>query len=76
MSKIPPLPAKEIIHALEKAGFRIIRQRGSHTRLIHTHDPNRYATIAIHGGDVPRKNVAVKETFGRLISMYHGSITS
>ena len=58
MSKLFALSAHEIIRALEKAGFRIVRQRGSHVRLIHTSDPARYATVALHGGDVPRKNVA------------------
>lgn len=58
MSKVPPLPAKKIIRALEKARFRIVRQQGSHVRLVHIDDPHRYATVAVHGGDVPRKNVA------------------
>jgi predicted RNA binding protein YcfA (HicA-like mRNA interferase family) len=58
MSKLSSLPAKEIISALQKAGFLIVRQKGSHVRLVHARDPNRYATVAIHGGDVPRKNVA------------------
>jgi predicted RNA binding protein YcfA (HicA-like mRNA interferase family) len=31
--KLPLLSAKEIIRALEKAGFRVIRQEGSHISL-------------------------------------------
>ncbi|RJQ34959.1 addiction module toxin, HicA family [Candidatus Parcubacteria bacterium] len=58
MSKVPALHARQILRALEKAGFRIVRQRGSHVRLIHASDPTRYATVPMHGGDVPRKNVA------------------
>ncbi len=58
MSKLSSLPAKEIMRALQKAEFRIARQKGSHVRLVHVRDSNRYATVAVHSGDVPRKNVA------------------
>lgn len=58
MSKLPALPAKDIMRALGKAGFVVIRQRGSHVRLIHPDGPTRYATVAMHGGDVPRKDLA------------------
>lgn len=58
MSKLPALPAKDIMRALEKEGFVIIRQRGSHVRLVNPDDPTRYATVAMHGGDVPRKDLA------------------
>lgn len=57
MSKLPALPAKEIIRALHKAGFLLVRQRGSHARYVHHSDSNRYATVALHGGDVPRKDL-------------------
>jgi predicted RNA binding protein YcfA (HicA-like mRNA interferase family) len=30
MDKINPLPAKKVIKALEKIGFQMIRQKGSH----------------------------------------------
>ncbi len=33
MSKVPSLPYTEIIRALERAGWQIVRQRGSHIRL-------------------------------------------
>ena len=58
MSKLPTLLARDIIRVLEKAGFVIVRQRGSHVRLVHRNDPTRYATVATHGSDVPRKDVA------------------
>lgn len=57
MSKLPSLPAHDIIRALKKAGFKIVRQRGSHVRLVHAYDRSRYATVAVHGGDVPRMNL-------------------
>ncbi len=33
MSKVPSLPYTEIVKALERAGWRVVRQRGSHIRL-------------------------------------------
>lgn len=48
---MPPLPmvkARELIRALEKAGFAIVRQRGSHARL--EHEDGRVATVPVHPG--------------------------
>lgn len=33
MSKLPSLPYQRIIRALQKAGWVVVRQRGSHIRL-------------------------------------------
>ncbi len=33
MSKVPSLPYTKIIHALQRDGWMVIRQRGSHIRL-------------------------------------------
>jgi len=33
MSKVPSLPYTEIVRALERAGWRVVRQKGSHIRL-------------------------------------------
>jgi antitoxin HicB len=41
----PTAFAVKIIHELEKAGFVIVRTKGSHTRLIHHDDPARAATV-------------------------------
>ena len=53
---MPPLPvlrAAEIIRALQRAGFEIVRQRGSHMRLRHA--DGRVVTIPDHGSrDVGR----------------------
>ena len=35
MSRLPLLPARELIRALQQAGFQLLRQRGSHVRLRH-----------------------------------------
>lgn len=46
MDKIKPLPAKKVIRALEKIGFRQIRQKGSH--LFMRHPDGRTTLITIH----------------------------
>ncbi len=33
MSKVPSLPYTAIVKALERAGWQVVRQRGSHIRL-------------------------------------------
>jgi predicted RNA binding protein YcfA (HicA-like mRNA interferase family) len=53
MTRLPTLSAEKIIRALEKAGFLIDRQRGSHVILKH---PTRDLTTTVpkHGNDVKR----------------------
>lgn len=48
MPKLPTVTAKQVILALEKVGFEVVRQRGSHARLKHT--DGRVVTIPIHSG--------------------------
>ena len=56
MSGLPILKATEIIRALLRAGFRIIRSRGSHYRFEHLVSKRR-VTVSFHRGDVPIKTV-------------------
>ena len=43
--KLPILSAKEIIKALEKDGFRVIRQKGSHVSLYKKSEDKIYLVI-------------------------------
>jgi predicted RNA binding protein YcfA (HicA-like mRNA interferase family) len=52
--RLPALTARDVIRALERAGFAVSRQSGSHCRLVHTSDPMRKVTIPIHSGDLKR----------------------
>jgi len=45
-----PLKPREIIRKLEKAGFQLTRQKGSHARYV---KGTRGVTVSIHPGDVP-----------------------
>ena len=49
MPKIPVLKPRQVIAALEKAGFRQVRQRGSHAQLKRG---NLLVTIPVHPGDL------------------------
>ena len=53
MSRLPILTGVELIKILEKVGFEIIRQKGSHVFL--KHQDNRITIIPVHKGkDVDR----------------------
>ena len=47
--RLPALRARDVIRALERAGFAISRTSGSHCRLIHASDPARRFTVPLHG---------------------------
>ncbi|MBX7251508.1 MAG: type II toxin-antitoxin system HicA family toxin [Candidatus Promineofilum sp.] len=49
MPKLPVISGRELIAALQKAGFEAVRQRGSHIRL--RHEDGRVVTVAVHTGD-------------------------
>jgi predicted RNA binding protein YcfA (HicA-like mRNA interferase family) len=48
MPKLPTLTGDKLIRALEKVGFKVDRQRGSHVRL--KHEDGRVVTIPVHAG--------------------------
>ncbi|OGY62882.1 MAG: hypothetical protein A2745_01960 [Candidatus Harrisonbacteria bacterium RIFCSPHIGHO2_01_FULL_44_13] len=54
MSIVPLLRSAQLIKALLGAGFRIIKQSGSHVRLRHVLDSTRQTTVPIHNFPIPR----------------------
>ena len=46
MPGLPVLKVGELLRALEKAGFEVVRQRGSHVRLRHA--DGRIVTVPMH----------------------------
>ena len=48
MGRIPSLKGEEVVRALEKAGFQVIRQQSSHARLKHL--DQRLVTVPVHPG--------------------------
>lgn len=65
--RLPSVRPKEVIRALERAGFVVSRTSGSHTRLIHSDDPARKVTVPVHNRDLKRGTLrgilAQAETF-------------
>jgi len=49
VSDLPQVAGHRIVRALEKSGFIILRQRGSHVLLRHRDDLSRRATVILHG---------------------------
>jgi predicted RNA binding protein YcfA (HicA-like mRNA interferase family) len=49
MSKLPCLRGREVIRALGKAGFAVIRTRGSH--LLLRHADGRSTVVPVHSGE-------------------------
>ena len=41
MSGLPRVSGRQVVAALAKIGYEVVRQRGSHLRLRHPDDPNR-----------------------------------
>lgn len=56
MSIIPIITVKQLLSVLLKAGFKMIRQKGSHIRLIHP-ITGRATTLAMHAGDLSRRMI-------------------
>lgn len=51
MSQFPALKPREVIRALEKAGFVVIRIKGSH-HILHNATTNRTVTVPNHRRDM------------------------
>ncbi|MDO8525050.1 MAG: type II toxin-antitoxin system HicA family toxin [Candidatus Omnitrophota bacterium] len=49
MVSLPQVPGQRIVRALEKAGFVVRRQRGSHVVLVHPQDLARRVIVPLHG---------------------------
>jgi predicted RNA binding protein YcfA (HicA-like mRNA interferase family) len=50
MPKLPRLTARQIISALERAGFSLVRQSGSH--IIYKNAAGKRATVPFHGSKI------------------------
>ncbi len=58
MAKLPNITGAELITALQKVGFDVVRQKGSHVRLIH--EDNRVVMIPVHAGKTIGKGLLLK----------------
>ena len=58
MPKLPIAKPKQVIRALQRAGFYIHHQTGSHARLIHKTNSEKRVTVPIHNKDIPKGTLA------------------
>jgi predicted RNA binding protein YcfA (HicA-like mRNA interferase family) len=49
MTRLPPLSGEQIVKALGKAGFQMLRQKGSHVYLKHA--DGRATVVPVHKGE-------------------------
>lgn len=57
MGFIPIIRASRLIPVLIRAGFRIVRQVGSHIHLEHIFAKGRKVTVPMHNKDLPPKTL-------------------
>lgn len=55
---LPPLKPQEVVRVLQRAGFVVVRQRGSHIHMKHPQEPGRRVTIPYHRRDLAPKTIA------------------
>ena len=52
-AKLPVVTARETVRALQRAGFYVHHQTGSHARLFHRTRSDLRVTVPIHPGGLP-----------------------
>lgn len=57
MSRIPSLRPRQIVAALERCGFEVVRISGSHYQLFNERT-RRHTTVPYHNRDLPRGTVS------------------
>lgn len=58
MSRLPSLKPRQVVAALERAGFTVVRVIGSHYQMFNERT-RRHATVPHHSRDLPRGTVSV-----------------
>ncbi|MCK9893611.1 type II toxin-antitoxin system HicA family toxin [Frankia sp. AgB32] len=55
MPPVPSIPGKDVVKALQKAGFELVRVSGSHHRLRNPDPRGHDITVPVHAGrDIPK----------------------
>jgi len=49
VASLPQVPGQRVVRALEKIGFVVRRQKGSHVILVHFQDLSRRTVVPLHG---------------------------
>lgn len=51
MARLPTVSGRDVVQALERGGFRVIRIKGSHHFMRHDQDPTRQTVVPVHGSE-------------------------
>ena len=54
MTNLPVLKPRQLLSILQKAGWEMVRQKGSHIQLKHPSKPHHLVTIPCHNKDLAR----------------------
>ena len=57
MSRLGSLRPREVVAALQRSGFAVVRVSGSHYQLYNEHS-RRHVTVPYHNRDLPRGTIA------------------
>jgi predicted RNA binding protein YcfA (HicA-like mRNA interferase family) len=70
--KLPRVTSADTLRALKRAGWRELRQSGSHVQLGHADWPERRATIAMHSGAIlhPKTLRTILDQAGLTVSRF------
>ncbi len=63
MTRLPSLNGEQIVKALGKAGFQVLRQKGSHIYL--KHPDGRATVVPVHKGESVGRGLLRKNNTGR-----------
>lgn len=51
MARLPVVTGRQVVRALERAGFVVVRIRGSHHFIRHAGEPWRQTVVPVHGNE-------------------------
>lgn len=72
MTRLPVVTGAEVVQALERAGFEVVRQRGSHVLL--KHPDGRATVVPVHRRETLGPGILLK--IGRDIGMSRQELTA
>jgi predicted RNA binding protein YcfA (HicA-like mRNA interferase family) len=55
--RLPTCTPRQVLAALQRAGWRVIKIKGSHHRLEHPENPALRITLPLRRGDMPRRTL-------------------
>ena len=59
MSDFPAINGLDMVKALQRGGFFVVRQRGSHVRMASKIDASRRVTVPVHVGRTLKRGVVM-----------------